>query len=258
MLRAIILLVATLAAFALAAPAPLPAVKRSSEESFGKKLHSFKSFTHGHRGRKHNPVAELSRIAHKFHWSLSLPTPFGSITVDLPNGTTDSYDFPDDGSASSPSSGSGDSGSDGTSSGGNSSDDGYGSSGSGEVSPDDGGYGSSGGGDGSLGDGVGVSSIQTSITTAPTATYSPPSYATDDPYDAESTNVNIFTSSRAFSTRVSTTTSAAATASASASTGGGEGEVNAHPEENESEYLSPVTIGGQKLNLNFDTGSADL
>ncbi|KAI6853663.1 hypothetical protein KC334_g22652, partial [Hortaea werneckii] len=36
------------------------------------------------------------------------------------------------------------------------------------------------------------------------------------------------------------------------------GEVAAHPEENESEYLSPVTIGGQELNLDFDTGSADL
>lgn len=38
-----------------------------------------------------------------------------------------------------------------------------------------------------------------------------------------------------------------------------DGEVTAKPEPNESEYLAAVTIGGdQKLNLNFDTGSADL
>jgi hypothetical protein len=43
-----------------------------------------------------------------------------------------------------------------------------------------------------------------------------------------------------------------------ATTGNEDGEVTATPEENESEYLSPVTVGGQELNLNFDTGSADL
>lgn len=36
------------------------------------------------------------------------------------------------------------------------------------------------------------------------------------------------------------------------------GEVVATPKDNGAEYLSPVTVGGQKLNLNFDTGSADL
>jgi len=36
------------------------------------------------------------------------------------------------------------------------------------------------------------------------------------------------------------------------------GEVLATPADNGAEYLSPVTIGGQKLNLNFDTGSSDL
>lgn len=36
------------------------------------------------------------------------------------------------------------------------------------------------------------------------------------------------------------------------------GEVVATPADNGAEYLSPVTIGGQKLNLNFDTGSSDL
>lgn len=40
--------------------------------------------------------------------------------------------------------------------------------------------------------------------------------------------------------------------------GSEEGSVTATPEENDSEYLSPVKIGGQTLNLDFDTGSADL
>lgn len=37
-----------------------------------------------------------------------------------------------------------------------------------------------------------------------------------------------------------------------------DGTVSATPEQFDSEYLSPVTIGGQTLNLDFDTGSADL
>lgn len=36
------------------------------------------------------------------------------------------------------------------------------------------------------------------------------------------------------------------------------GSVPANPEESDVAYLSEVTIGGQKLNLDFDTGSADL
>ncbi|KAK0620799.1 aspergillopepsin-F [Immersiella caudata] len=36
------------------------------------------------------------------------------------------------------------------------------------------------------------------------------------------------------------------------------GIVTATPEDGDIEYLSPVTIGGQTLNLDFDTGSADL
>jgi aspergillopepsin I len=36
------------------------------------------------------------------------------------------------------------------------------------------------------------------------------------------------------------------------------GSVAATPEQYDSEYLCPVTIGGQTLNLDFDTGSADL
>ncbi|KIX06936.1 uncharacterized protein Z518_04912 [Rhinocladiella mackenziei CBS 650.93] len=37
-----------------------------------------------------------------------------------------------------------------------------------------------------------------------------------------------------------------------------DGSVTATPEQYDAEYLSPVSIGGQTLNLDFDTGSADL
>ena len=36
------------------------------------------------------------------------------------------------------------------------------------------------------------------------------------------------------------------------------GTVAANPEQYDAEYLCPVTVGGTTLNLNFDTGSADL
>jgi len=36
------------------------------------------------------------------------------------------------------------------------------------------------------------------------------------------------------------------------------GEVSANPEQYDQAYLCPVTIGNSKLNLDFDTGSADL
>jgi aspergillopepsin I len=37
-----------------------------------------------------------------------------------------------------------------------------------------------------------------------------------------------------------------------------DGSVTASPDPNNVEYLVPVTIGGEKLNLDFDSGSADL
>ncbi|CAN8102861.1 unnamed protein product [Discula destructiva] len=55
---------------------------------------------------------------------------------------------------------------------------------------------------------------------------------------------------------------AAATNSTSAATNvtlaPGVGQVAATPERGDVEYLSPVTIGGQTLNLDFDSGSSDL
>lgn len=36
------------------------------------------------------------------------------------------------------------------------------------------------------------------------------------------------------------------------------GSVTASPQEYDSEYLAPVTIGGETIVLDFDTGSADL
>ncbi|KAK3052044.1 hypothetical protein LTR09_006998 [Extremus antarcticus] len=58
----------------------------------------------------------------------------------------------------------------------------------------------------------------------------------------------------------SSATASAPAPSASSPSGDGavEGEVTATPEANEAAYYSSVDIGGQKLNLNFDTGSADM
>jgi hypothetical protein len=56
-------------------------------------------------------------------------------------------------------------------------------------------------------------------------------------------------------------TGPATTATATAvpeATNNGTGEVSATPEENDALFLSPVNIGGQTLNMDFDTGSSDL
>jgi hypothetical protein len=39
---------------------------------------------------------------------------------------------------------------------------------------------------------------------------------------------------------------------------GNDGSVTATPDTNDSEYVCPVSIDGQTLNLDFDTGSSDL
>lgn len=52
---------------------------------------------------------------------------------------------------------------------------------------------------------------------------------------------------------------AAMNATAAAATGGNQtGTVAANPEHNAALFLSPVDVGGQILNLDFDSGSSDL
>ena len=47
-------------------------------------------------------------------------------------------------------------------------------------------------------------------------------------------------------------------AAASKAAGTDDGTVPANPEQYDQAYLEPVTVGGQTLNLDFDTGSSDL
>jgi hypothetical protein len=48
------------------------------------------------------------------------------------------------------------------------------------------------------------------------------------------------------------------TATAAAAGGNKTGSVAANPEQNAALFLSPVDVGGQTLNLDFDSGSSDL
>ncbi len=50
----------------------------------------------------------------------------------------------------------------------------------------------------------------------------------------------------------------AATAAALNSTGDENGETSASPSQNNAQFLSPVTVGGQQLVMNFDSGSSDM
>ena len=59
-------------------------------------------------------------------------------------------------------------------------------------------------------------------------------------------------------TNTATTQTEEKLSNVAASSGGGSGEVTATPEDHNSEFLCPVTIGGQTLNLDVDTGSSDL
>ncbi|KAG0646312.1 aspergillopepsin A aspartic endopeptidase [Hyphodiscus hymeniophilus] len=56
----------------------------------------------------------------------------------------------------------------------------------------------------------------------------------------------------------SSVAAATATASAGGASNDGTGVVTATPEQGDVEYLSPVTIGGQTINMDFDSGSSDL
>jgi hypothetical protein len=56
----------------------------------------------------------------------------------------------------------------------------------------------------------------------------------------------------------STAAAAANSTSAAANGTAGSGTVTATPEQGDVEYLSPVNIGGQTMNMDFDSGSSDL
>jgi hypothetical protein len=56
----------------------------------------------------------------------------------------------------------------------------------------------------------------------------------------------------------SDTTAASSSSTGNAANGTGVGEVPATPEQSDVEFLSPVQIGGQTLNMDFDSGSSDL
>lgn len=216
MIRTLILLVATLAALALAAPAP-----RQHSKSFNggaSSKHSFKSRTRGHgrNGHHRDPLTELTRVYNKFHWSIT----WGDATT---------VTWPQSGSAA----------------------DAYGSAASSSVPS----YGAEAA--------YGTEASQVAEPSFAADAYNAAgssSYAETSP-DAVTSTVNASSNAIATSTAVTFTTSVSATAAATAeasSSGTSDGEVTATPEENDSEYLSPVSVGGQQLNLNFDTGSADL
>lgn len=200
--RAITLLLAVLAVFALAAPTP-------KAPQVTKRFGSFKVATNGRRHRHHghgnsaslnvtrNPRAEIERAYRKFNWAITFVTPGGeSYTLGLPDSSSSGSLF--------------------------------------------GGFGSSGSSSGSD-----APSAQPSASTQPTVSAQPSSSA-------------VQTGSAAAQTSATYSNSSGPSSTSSAVDGSVSGEVSANPEENESEYLSPVSIGGQTLNLDFDTGSADL
>lgn len=60
-------------------------------------------------------------------------------------------------------------------------------------------------------------------------------------------------------TKQSNNTPSSNTGKAAAAAGKNQsGAVAANPEQNAALFLSPVEVGGQKANLDFDTGSSDL
>ena len=85
-----------------------------------------------------------------------------------------------------------------------------------------------------------------------------PSFSSRPYPNATSSSIAAPSSTVPASSMVASGSSAAASTTAS-STGSSEtGEVSATPYGGDSLYISPVSIGGQTLNLDFDTGSADL
>jgi hypothetical protein len=182
--RAITLLIALVAAFALAAPTPKQV---HSPSRFANKFTVPVRGRHGRHGLYRNPRQEIERVYRKFNWSITFLAPGGGLSFSLGFGDSTS-------SAASP----------------------YESVAAQPLYPN-----------------ASSTAVVTSSVPTPTAA------AEGD--------------SSSFVTVTSVPTS-----TATASPQNENGEVSATPEENESEYLSPVSINGQTLNLDFDTGSADL
>jgi hypothetical protein len=281
----LILLVATLAAVVLAVPTP-----KQSRGLFDWSLsiglgsaskHSFKSESHGHRGNR-DPHTEISRVYNKFNWdtsninwSVTIPLVGATLNWEFPSTSGESsqgygsYGSSDDSPAGS-SYGSPDGSSDGT------------SDSSSDPSSGDSSYGSSEGSSDGSSDSSPTNAPQPYVTADSPDSYATSTYAVVEPsgtaVDATmDVSISTFASMTTFATSTyeivessgnaadateastfATSTTAAAAPTDTTPTDDGSGEVTASPEENESEYLSPVTIGGQKFNLNFDTGSADL
>jgi hypothetical protein len=63
---------------------------------------------------------------------------------------------------------------------------------------------------------------------------------------------------KAAATTSAATTKGTGTASAATNSTSGTGIVTATPEQGDVEYLSPISIGGQTMNMDFDSGSSDL
>jgi len=99
------------------------------------------------------------------------------------------------------------------------------------------------------GGGYGGESSPSSTAAAPAATSTA---AATTPYNNGTSDAN---RQSAVGTGTATATAAGST---STSTSGETGEVTASPESVQSEYLETVSIGGQALSLDFDTGSSDL
>jgi aspergillopepsin I len=56
---------------------------------------------------------------------------------------------------------------------------------------------------------------------------------------------------------VATRIKAASAASLNGTSGSEDGETSAQPTQNDAQFLSPVSVGGQTLIMNFDSGSSD-
>ena len=229
-----LLLAALFATSALAAPFRKPTAKHGS---FAVPVKG----RHGRHGHQLSPLKEMHRIYAKYNWELasSLTEPLTSTDNSKPIDINYGLGELGLGGLLDPSTTSGSQSS--------STDSGFGALG---LDPLGGSQGSGGSSIAGLGldpleSGI-MSVIDPLISSAPTPAPTQTAIA-DQPKGP-------FTSTGAIGNATTTTLAAASSAAGGADTS----EVTASPEANDSEYLVPVTIGGQTMNLDFDTGSADL